>query len=36
MYCNNIMPELYLHSVSQNLADWEGILYHFNATIEDS
>ncbi|MFZ7277679.1 hypothetical protein ACLS0F_10445 [Avibacterium endocarditidis] len=36
MYCNNIIPELYLHSVSQNLADWEGILYHFNATIEDS
>ncbi|HDX0975828.1 hypothetical protein ACVND7_06715 [Avibacterium paragallinarum] len=36
MYCNNIIPELYIHSVSQNLADWESILYHFNATIEDS
>ncbi|QEH09310.1 hypothetical protein FWK45_02420 [Histophilus somni] len=26
----------YDNNVSQNLADWEDILYHFNATIEDS
>lgn len=31
----NVIPSLYLGGVSQNLADWEDILDHFDATIED-
>lgn len=31
----NVIPSLYLGGVSQNLANWEDILDHFDATVED-
>ncbi|MDY4593647.1 MAG: hypothetical protein SO424_01060 [[Pasteurella] aerogenes] len=31
----NTVPQLYMGGVSENLADWEDILFHFDASIED-
>ncbi|MCW9718562.1 hypothetical protein [Avibacterium sp. 21-599] len=38
MYYNrtyNTVPQLYMGGVSENLADWEEILFHFDASVED-
>ncbi|MFZ7240875.1 hypothetical protein ACLSYN_07380 [Avibacterium avium] len=31
----NTIPRLYMGGVSENLAGWEDILFHFDASIED-
>lgn len=31
----NTVPQLYMGGVSENLADWEDILFHFDASVED-
>lgn len=31
----NVLPQLCMGGVSQNLADWEDILFHFDASVDD-